>query len=80
MVEWWYQILGCVQIHRNFKGQNSKNCEKLNSRAENEKTRARGERTVVPPSTNGHASGTRGRGDPHKQPVVASGRFGPGAS
>ena len=25
MVEGWYDILGCVQIHRNFKEQNSKN-------------------------------------------------------
>ena len=47
MGEWWYEMIGCVQIHRNFKGQNSKNRRKLNSGAENKETRARGECTAV---------------------------------
>ena len=65
MVEWWYEMIGCVQIHRHFKGQNNKNHQKLNSHTENEETRARGDagpchlgrttvrqapRVVVPPT------------------------------
>jgi len=42
MVEWWYEMIRCVQIHRNVRGQNSKNRQKLNSCTENEETRARG--------------------------------------